>query len=104
MEEIVAPGPGSIRIAIEEGDDWLPAEVSLYFDEVEPQEGTDTIAVLDLDAMEFSAEHEKVMQRIQIELTEGDLIALREKITSVVGERPRTAIEAMTGVPLEDLL
>ena len=89
MEELVPYGPGSIRIFVEDetaglpSEDWLPAEVSLHFETTGEEAGTDTIAVLDLDAMEIGAEHVKVMQRIQIELTRDDLINLMEKFRDV---------------------
>ena len=76
MTEIIPSGPGAIQVATEDGVDWLPAEVSLHFEIVGEQEGTDTIALLELEAQAVTYGHEAVMQRIQIELTAGDLVAL----------------------------
>jgi len=84
MDEIVAPGPGSIRIFTDEGVDWLPAEASLYFEETGMEIGTDTIAVLDVDADEIGAEYTRISQRLQIELTLRDCVELRERLSQTI--------------------
>jgi hypothetical protein len=76
--EVVAPGPGSHQV-----DDlgWEASLVQMRYEDVAPEYGTDTIAVLELNSIEDHTDHPHTTKvSVQIELTLGDGEELLERL------------------------